>query len=402
MRIFYWIIVLCLLSTSCTMSKSDVDIEHLEGIQSLSNLTMDDENNYLLVYPSDVRTSQDYTLIKEIDTFGNEVNLYKLEDESFKRFSLHQKPNDLRTLYLSKFGEPILENSFYTYDVFDNSFTEHNIDCFEFETGISHIEHFGDDVYFQTIVTHTTGDQQTNNQNHTFKVSIVNYSKGIGYETEYGYVPTNGPLLELGNELFYATSSMVNQDGSTSLGAIAHLNQLSSYIDYYYFIEDASRYISLYANKNSAYFLTDKGDLVELDKDLNYIEHDTFKEFSNNINYGLSNGTLILDEQRILIELYDFDTSKYYIGILTFEEDVTFMELNLEYISCEYHYKFLYNDIANNCIYLVEMNEDEPYLLIINNHTYELIDKIKVDYPHLLDMVIKRNISTINPIQRRG
>ncbi|PJN88081.1 hypothetical protein [Bacillus sp. mrc49] len=132
--------------------------------------------NYLLFYPADLRVSQKNTIVKEVTNQGDIVREYEIKDRDIRRMSFHQKPNDINKLYISFFGEATIDNYYFTYNIKEKKFTKVNLNYFEHKVGVDHIIHYGDDILFQTLVSHKTGEQNVNLENNEFNVSISDYS----------------------------------------------------------------------------------------------------------------------------------------------------------------------------------------------------------------------------------
>ena len=176
----------------------------VHGIENFEPVSSDGEN-YLLYYPADSRISQKNTIVKEVTTTGDIVREYEIKDSDFRRMSVHQKPNNPNQLYISLFGEPTIDNYFYTYDITKKKFEKVTLDYFDYEVGVDHIMHYGDDTIFQTLVSHKTGDQNIQADTNEFNVSISNYSTKKSFETEYGHAPKWSPLLKFNNKILRFT-----------------------------------------------------------------------------------------------------------------------------------------------------------------------------------------------------
>ncbi len=239
-HLMFGIVILISIAIICACNRvedseiSSIEVINLKGIKSLENIVIDDEN-MLLVYPADARVSQEYTIVREVTKQGVEVSEYRIKDENFKRVKLHQKPSNRKTVYMTTFGEPILEDRYYTFNTSSHNITKHDLDYFDQKVGISHINHFGDNVLFQTIASHVTGDQAFNSETGEFKVSISDFSTQKGYETEYGYLPSGDSILGTNRYIYYSTTSKVNEDGEWGESYIAVIdkhNDETQYISY--------------------------------------------------------------------------------------------------------------------------------------------------------------------------
>ena len=85
---------------------------------------------------------------------------------------------------ISLFGEAVVEDWYYTYDLSKQKFQKVPLTYFQHNVGVNHIMHYGPDVLFNTIASHKTGDQDYNSQTGDFKMSISNYTEKNSYETE--------------------------------------------------------------------------------------------------------------------------------------------------------------------------------------------------------------------------
>ncbi|MDO4764703.1 MAG: hypothetical protein Q4A29_01485 [Eubacteriales bacterium] len=112
---------------------------------------------------------------------------------SLRRFFIHQKPTQPNLLYISLFGETTYDNYYFTYDIANKKFQRVDIDYFPHITGVEHIIHYSEDVLFQTLVSHKTGEQNFDMEKMSFQKSISNFSTQQSFETEYG--PVKQPHL---------------------------------------------------------------------------------------------------------------------------------------------------------------------------------------------------------------
>lgn len=183
----------------------------INGIENFEPKPSKKRGNFLLFYPADPRVSQESTIVKEVTKKGEIVREYAIKDSDFGRMLIQQKPNDLNKLYISFFGDATIDNYFFTYDIAKRKFNKVNLEYFRYPVGVAHIQHYGEDTLFQTIVSHKTGDQNIDQKTKEFKMSISNYSIKKSIETEYGFVPKWTPLLGFNNKLFYGTSGEVKE-----------------------------------------------------------------------------------------------------------------------------------------------------------------------------------------------
>ena len=366
--------------------------EVIYGIENFNEIKKKKTDSYLLIYPADNRVSQNNTIVKEVSKKGEIIYQYEIVDDFFRRSFLHQKPNNNNILYMSSYGEAKIENWYYTYDITNKNFKRVSIPYFEFDTGVNHIQHYGEDIVFETIVSHLTGDQNYN-ENKGFKVSISNFSKQKSFETDYGYSPNWSRLIEQNNKIFYSTNAPF--DNQSVLSYIAVLNEYTSNINYVNFHNDNEILEVAYLSNNQIYIIGGLGNLYVLNEDLSYDEYRIFDDCFDIINTGFtyfnSRSALMLNENTAIHEIYNIDLNEYILGTITFSETPSFTPLNFDYINRNYQHRVLYNDNINNIIYIIESNNydvDDAYLIVLNNQTLELIDKIPVDYSNLIDMVV--------------
>ena len=192
-----------------------------------------DEVTYLLYYPSDVRVSQNETYVMEVNLKGEMIKRYKIIDDDFRRMKIHQKPNDLNKLYISLFGETKIDNYFYTYNILDNEIKKITLNYFDYEVGVDHIMHYGEDILFQTIASHKTGTQNIKEDTMEFNVSISNYSQEKSFETEYGSPTSWTALLGFNNRILYGTAGKYDENDkliTSGMGIIDLENQTVRYI----------------------------------------------------------------------------------------------------------------------------------------------------------------------------
>ncbi len=366
--------------------------EIIYGIENFNKINKKNADSYLLIYPADSRVSQENTIVKELSKKGEIIYQYEIVDDYFRRSFLHQKPNNTNLLYISSYGETKIENWYYTYDIKNKYFKKISIPYFQYDTGVNHIQHYGDDVVFETIVSHLTGDQKYD-ENKGFKVSISNFSKQKSFETDYGYEPIWSRLINNNNKIFYSTNSPFNNESVIS--HIAILSEDTSKINYINFHNDNETLEIAYFSNNQIYIVGGFGDLYVLNEDLSYKKYRMFDDCFETINTGFtyynSRAALMLNENAAIHEIYNVDLNEYILGIITFGENPSFTTLNFNYINRNYKHRVLYNDTINNMIYIIESDNydvDDAYLIVLNNKTFELIDKIPVDYSNLIDMVV--------------
>ncbi|MEH7123125.1 hypothetical protein V7149_06125 [Bacillus sp. JJ1503] len=364
----------------------------VKGIENFSpKIEGPEEDRYLLFYPADPRTSQSFTLVKEVSITGEVLKEYEIRDNQFFRMEIHQKPNEINQLYVSFFGAAAIDNWFYTYDIDQRKFKKVNLTYFNYDVGVDHIKHFGQDVLFQTNVSHRTGDQNTNEDNQ-FNMSISNFSREKSYETEYGYPPNWSPLLQLGEKIIYAGNGQVNDEGIADQAFIGIIDSQNESVEYTNFNKQSTEFYPLYAKENQAYIIGNYGKLFIINKDGDYKTYEPFKELPpQSFYYKIEGGgTLLLNEEAALHSVYN-ESSGTTLGLLSFKEKPTFTVLDKDYIKKENSYRLLYQDINKQEIYLLETDgEKHGNLLVLDNHSFDLVHKIPVDYEYLLDFVIKK------------
>lgn len=369
----------------------------IDGIENFRYEKEGNENRYLLFYPADWRVSQDYTLVKEVMSDGEVVKEYEIHDPDFRRMFIHQKPTEIDTLYISLFGEAVIQNWFYTYDVKEKSFKQMPIQYFEYETGVNHIMHFGSDILFNTIVSHKTGDQDVIPETAQFKVSFSNFTKQKSYETEYGREPSFTPILQFNGKLIYTGHGNAAdlEDGIPDQRFVGFIDEETGERYYKNFGFDSEVMFSpFYATEEYAYIIAETGELIVIDVNFNETIYKPFDDISYLGHYHIEDGGsfLFIDKELALFTHYDHDENQNIIGLLSFNGDPTFTMLDKNYINESSYYRFLYQDVHESVVYLIErkMDSNDGYLLIINNETFDLIERIPIEYEHLLDMVIKQ------------
>jgi len=382
------------------LSRDQTDRLVVEGIESFSYDRTEGENRYLLFYPADWRVSQSFTLVREVTSDGEIVDEYEIHDEDFRRMSIHQKPTDMNTLYLSMYGEATIDNWFYTFDIEKGSFKKMPIHYFTHEAGVNHIKHYGKDVLFNTVVSHVTGDQDLDPLTGQFKMSFSNFTTEESFETDLGREPSSRPVLQFNGKLIYSGDGSTAEldEGYLDQRFVAFVDEETGVRKYTNFGFDP--YVSfapIYANQDYAYILAETGELIVLDGNFKEQIFRPFKEFAsanNNYSFEDRDNYLMIDEERALFIVYDFETDLNTFGILAFGEEPSFNLLEKDYINRSSYYRLLYQDPVQGIIYVLERNEGFPdedgMLLIIDSDTFDLVDEVPVKYQYLLDMVIRR------------
>ncbi|MDX8365478.1 hypothetical protein [Cytobacillus sp. IB215665] len=394
--LFFTIIVLTVMSLLLVIllsgtEKSNTQTKRsvIHGIENFNPKSLKgDEKEYLLFYPRDSRNGQDNTIIKQVTENGKVVQEYEIVDESFRRMYMHQKPNNLNHLFISLFGEATIDNYYYTYDIYQQQFKKVDIPYFNYEVGVNHIKHYGEDVLFETLVSHLTGDQNYNAEINGFNVSISNYSRKKSFETEYGHAPKWSPLLKFQNKVIYGVAGQVKQGVYENPG-IGLIDLDEGIVDYEQFDGTANELYPIYSNKDHAYILGNNGKMFVYDKNFRYKVNEPFADIPpQDMYYIESEGSLLLNEKEALYSVYS-EENGFTLGILTFDTDPTFKVLNKNYLNPKNNYEILYLDPIIGNIYLLEAGENEENVLIINDDNYEIENKIPIEYSHLLDFIVE-------------
>jgi hypothetical protein len=288
-------------------------------------------------------------------------------------------------LYISLFGEATIDNYYYTYDLINRTFKKVNVDYADYEVGVDHIMHYGKDTLFQTLVSHKTGEQNMKVETNEFNVSLSNYSTQQSFETEYGRAPKWSPLLQFQNKVIYGTSGQVNENDDYENAGIGIVDVDKQTVEYE-LPEEASDLTPIYATDEYAYILGDDGKLFVYNKDFQYKVFQPFTGMtSDDLFYSEDSPPLLLDEKRALYQVQSA-TKGSVVGILTFEAEPHFKLLpDFEPTS---HYRFLYQDVIRNEIYMVKADEKEESVLVIDNKTLKVKADIPVKNSHLLDFVV--------------
>ena len=363
-------------------------------IEGIENFSLDDSDaDYVLLYPADWRVSQDFTLVKEVTKTGEVLHQYRIIDEDFRRASIHQKPNDSYTLYMSLFGEPVIQNWFYTYDLQTHRFKQIPLDYFQYETGVNHIMHYGEDVIFNTIASHKTGDQIFNPVTHDFKVSMSNFTTEVSYETEWGLEPSWTPIVQFNGHLIYAGAGKVNDAGYSVDTFVAFINEENESVESTNFDHKGVEFAPIFANEKHAFILgIHTGELIVLDRNFDDEVFTPYENVEKRELYYVHDAFLMIDYERALQVITEHDRTVDMLGILTLSDEPRFTPLEKEYIHPDRHYRILYQDLDKGVIFLIESEEgaSDGHVLVIDNKEFDLIDRFPVEYSQLLDMVVKR------------
>ncbi|MFN7250331.1 MAG: hypothetical protein ACK4M9_05995 [Anaerobacillus sp.] len=389
------IVVLVMILFNYLFNNVDVNSERIvvNGIENF-NPTADrsgTKESYLLFYPADSRVSQGATLVKEVTTDGEVMKVYEIKDDEFRRMEIHQKPNEINKLYISLFGEAVINNWYYTFDIDQQRFNKVDIEYFNYDVGVDHIKHYGPDVLFQTIVSYKTGDQNYDPETGLFNMSISNYTTEKSYETEYGYPPNWSPILQSGDTVIYAGNGQVNDAGIAENAFVALINSQTGLVEYTNFDRQSTEFFPLYATDEYAYIIGNAGKIFVLDNENNYSTYEPFNDLlPQDYYYNIDGfGTLLISDGVVLHYLYS-ETAGITLGLLSLIGEPTFTPLDKSYIDKDNSYRILYQDTINEEIYLLEStSNNDGNLLVINNQSFDLIHKIPIEYEYLLDFVIK-------------
>jgi len=362
----------------------------MNGIENFAIEPTGADDHYYLFYPADQRISQGFTLVKVVSATGDVIKEFEIKDEEFRRAAIHQKPNQPNQLFISLFGEAVVEDWYYTYDLVEKKFRKVPLNYFQHNVGVNHIMHYGPDVLFNTIASHKTGDQDYNNQTGDFKMSISNYTKKKSYETEWGYAPDWSPILQFNDKFIYAGSGQVNDDGIPENTFVAIADPKLETAKYMNFDRKAAEFSPIYTTKENAYILANTGELFVMNKDLSYETYKPYKDLPKQDVYYTAGQFLMLSDELALHGVQQ--DQKTVLGLLTLSEEPQFNRLEKDYLDPAKTYRILYQDNPNKRIYIIEggSNDEDGNLLVIDNTKFDLIHKIPIDYHYLLDMIIKQ------------
>ncbi|WP_129690825.1 hypothetical protein [Gottfriedia acidiceleris] len=361
----------------------------INGIENFKPNNSDKKENFLLFYPADPRVSQESTIVKEVTKKGEIVREYAIKDSDFGRMLIHQKPNNLNKLFISFFGDASIDNYFFTYDMAKRKFDKVNLEYFKYPVGVDHIQHYGEDTLFQTIVSHKTGDQNIDQKTNDFNMSISNYSSEKSFETEYGYEPKWTPLLGFKNKIFYGTSGEVNEKETKVYPGIGIIDLENQLIHYESPESNDVDLFPVYSTKDHVYIVSDTGKLYAYINELKYEVSEPFKNLQKqDFYYYQEFRPLMIDEKTALYNLYSYEYGNT-LGLLTFEPVPTFKPLKKSYVNNKNNYKFIYQDIENEEIYVLSNNEESYKILILDNKTFDLKVEFPVEYGHLLDFIVR-------------
>lgn len=392
-KIFFLSLVSLLLLASLMIWNNKTDDAtsiKVNGINTFKPKPSQQNDHYLLFYPADRRFSKENTIIKEVDKTGKVIREYEVIDQDFGRMFVHQKPNDLNQIYISFFGEARIDNFYFTYDIKNKMFNKVKLDYFDYTVGVDHIMHYGNDVLFPTTVSHKTGEQNIDPKTNEFNVSISDYTQKVSFETEYGYVPKWAPLLSFNHKVLYATSGTLNvATGKYEKIGIGLIDLSKQKVQYEMFNSHDTDYFPLYASDEHAYILSNSGRMYVYDKSFQYKIVEPFKNLpKQDWYYNQEFPHLLIGEHTILTSVYHEGKGST-VGFIELEPEPIFKSLDKSYLSSNFYYKFLYQDTENEEIYVLQKNEDEAYLLVMDNKNFELKDKIPMKYGRSLDFAIR-------------
>lgn len=367
-----------------TQSAKTLKINGIENFQPISS----GKENYLLYYPADIRANQNNTIVKEINKKGDLIRQYEIEDKSFRRMEVHQKPNDLERLYISLFGEATFDNYYYIYELTYKKFHKVALDYFDYIVGVSHILHYGKDILFQTLVSHKTGEQNYNPLIQSFQMSISDATTKESFETEYGNVPRSLPLVQFQDKILYANSGQYKETYENfGVGVIDLEKQSVSYLSPQKNVD----LIPLYATKEYAFILNEfsGGELYVYDQNFNYQTYLPFQDIPAPEQFYLEScQPLFLNETTALYAVRS-QTKGILLGLMFFRAIPEFQILEKDYMEPQSEYRLLYQDCHEKEIYLIRSNMRQESLLILSSETLELLHEIPIADAHLLDFVVK-------------
>ncbi len=359
----------------------------VEGIENFNPKT-DNEDNYLLFYPMDLRFSQDKTVVKEVNNKGKIVKEYEINDKDFFRMNINQRPQNNSELEISFFGDASIDNYFYKYNIKDRQFKKIELDYFDYDVGVNHINTYGDDMLFDTLVSHKTGDQNYNIENDTFQVSISNYSNKKSFEIEHGYEPSGEPILSFNDKILYSTISSPIKGkniGPSKMGVIDMDKQEVRYLE----LGNFSSLHPLFTNNEYAYIIDEEGMIYIINKEFDIHKYKLFSDESNIDRFSIYEAKpIFIDNYTALITVFSEERG-HILGTINFNEEPKFKEISLDYIKKGYNYRTLYMDPLKEEIYIVKHGEMEESLLVINSNDLSLKNEIPITHSNQLDFVVK-------------
>lgn len=363
-----------------------IEFNNIENFKPNNLIDKSIQDNYFLYYPSDMRVSQSFILIKQIDNKGNLINSYKIfDDNNINRFNIHPKIEDKENLYLS-FYPPSLNNTFYKFDLSNNTFNKINLDYINSNVGVENIKHQGNDILFSTMSEYTKEEEKYNTENFSFKTSISNFTTKQFYDLPYGYtINLQSNLLNFNNNI---VCSVIDENNKN---ALAFLNESGNF-KIFTSPEIENEYLYLISCDNDTlYLITENNKFIKLKKDLKY----KITEFNKNYPNYLYDSSLLLDENNILVSLVNSDkksskNNKTILGILTIKPTIQFTPINTFETSKGSIYKFQYMNKYNNIFIIEDKQNDKGNVIILDyNNNFNIKNKIPILYPHLLDLIVE-------------
>lgn len=380
MKLKILLLIFIVILAGCSQPKT-------QGIPSekITNFKPGSSGNLFLFYPSDNRVSQLKTYVKEVDNAGEVINVFSIEDADFRRAEPFQNPLYPNTIYLSLFGEAKIENFFYEFDLNTKTFAKKKIDYFKEPLGVSNVFHYGKQLNFSTILSHETGEQ--NEKDGLFNVSISNIDSEKTVETPYGASPAYTPLLGFNNNVFYGANLTLNKkDEFTGKGIVSTNLETGEFKFLNPENDTTASYLPFYTNDDFMFFLSDSGVFYKYDKDMRVTHHKflTSEQLDKGYSIDIENKPLFINKHEAL---YTVSHSKTALLLLIDIDTLSFKEIPIKgsYESI----RLMSYDNTKDEIYILGEKGDSADLLTLDDITLHIENKFKVDYPHLLDFVIK-------------
>ena len=380
------IITLFSLIILCSITGCKLNVFNSVTKKSINDINLLD-NHYYLFYPLDSRTTQNYTYIKELDSKGNNITTYKIQDSNFRRVDSFQNPNHSEIVYLKLFGEASLESTYYKYNIKEHTFSEEVFDYFKYDVGINNFFTFGEDIILSTVTSHKTGEQNTTDDG-AFQVSISNTKTQKSVETPYNSVPMITANFEFNKKGIYMTSSYI-----ADMDTEDYENKGIGVVDFskekieFFNPEKVKnlQYWSVYSNNENFYVFSDLGTLFKYDKNFSYQTFFPLTEYDDIyfLDYIMP---MYISDDKILYSFYSGDNQ--IVGTISMKDN-SFTELSS--LNNYQNIKFLYHDTIKSEIYLVsEDNEDSGSLIILDSNNLSIKKTFSVDDPWSLDFVIHK------------
>lgn len=378
------------LSERQTESQNEVTVSKISKIENFKFPDGNGDDTYYVLYPADSRIEENKSLIKEIDESGKVLKEFLINDSDFRRINIFQKPTQPNILYGSLFGEPKIDDYFYTFDLEKKVFEKKKNEYFKYPVGIGSLNHYGSDILFQTLVSHKTGEQNYDEKTQSFSVSISNYDSKQSFETELGHVPSNGPLLLVNNKVMYGSLGYVDSDLKRHNGDLAIIDLDKQSVTYETFEKLQEGLFPIFSNKQSAYVLSESGTLYVTNGDGDYREFYPFKDIVNDVYYHPEAlDSLALDDNSLILSV--LIDEQITLGHLQLEDDPSFTIIKNEDLIDSSNIKILYQDFVNRQIYMVLEKNEKSFVLIIDSLNFKTISKIPIQDGYLVDFVVKSN-----------